>query len=410
MNDFMARRSELDLDLYVIETFQFETDIDPEEAAIHLCQEQSTAQWKRVDVDEDFRIRYGAKLLNLKTVGEKSYVAEIAQPHINFGTKIPNLLTTVCGEGVFYSPAISTIKLLDLEFPESYLKEFQGPQFGVQGVRDLLNIHNRPIFLGVVKPNIGLDPKGFAELAYQSWLGGLDAPKDDEMLADTAYSPLAERTKLLGALRKKAEQETGEKKMFIANITDEVDRIQELHDIAVQNGVNAVMLNAWTTGLSAARVLRKKAKVPMVSHFDFVAAFSRIPNFGMSERLAIKLQRLAGFDMIIFAGLSPRMKTTEAEMLSHVRACLEPWGNIKPALPVPGGSDWAGTLPSLFEKIGHADFGMVPGRGVFNHPAGPSAGAKSFRQAWEAIQQGITLNEFAKTHVELKQAIEAFGN
>lgn len=422
---FKADRGDLDLDQIVIETYLFESDIDPEEAAVHVCQEQSTAQWKRVGVEEDFRDRHGAKLLDLKILevkdkpafdspfhrGRKFYTcqARIAHPHINFGTKLPNLLTVTCGEGVFYVPGITAIKLMDLEFPESYLEKFEGPQFGVRGVRDLLEIYDRPIFLGVVKPNVGLSPEDFAELTYQSWLGGLDAPKDDEMLSDVTYSPLADRTKLLGALRKKAEAELGEKKMFIANITDEVDRIFELHDIAVANGVNAVMLNGWAVGLSAARALRKRAKVPLVSHFDFMAAFTRVPYFGMSVALAVKLQRLAGFDIILFPGLSSRMQTTEEEMLSNVKACLEPMGSIKPALPVPGGSDWAGNLPNLYKKIGTIDFGVVPGRGVFNHPGGPRAGAKSFRQAWEAIQKNIDVKEYAKTHPELQQAFETFS-
>lgn len=397
----------------IVATYLFESEIDPEQAAERLCEEQSTAQWKRVGVDEDFRPQHGAKILNLEVLttkdrGSKLWTARtrLATPHINFGPKLPNLLTAVCGEGAFCSPGIATIKLLDLEFPDPFLEKFQGPQFGVEGVRKLLNIHDRPIFAGVVKPNIGLAPKDFAELAYQSWLGGLDAPKDDEMLADAQYSTLEERTKLLGKLKKKAEEKTGQKKMFIANITDEVDRLQDLHDIAVNNGVNAVMLNSWLVGLSAGRVLRKNAKVPLVGHFDFIPAFSRMPSFGMSAALAIKLQRLAGFDMIIFPGTGDRMKTTREEMLACVHACLDPMGKIPRALPMPGGSDWVGALPDLYQTLGTADFGVVPGRAVFNHPAGPMGGAKAYVQAWEAIRKKIPLEQHATKNTELQQALK----
>ena len=187
---------------HIIEKYWFESTINPHEAAEHLCIEQSTAQWKRVGVDEDFRPKHGAKVLDLKILeerdkpiyplpfakGSKFYSCEvkIAYPHINFGPKLPNLLTVVCGEGAFYSPGITVNKLIDLEFPDSYLAQFEGPQFGVEGLRDFMDIRDRPFFFGVVKPNVGLNPKDFAELAYQSWLGGLDAPKDDEMLADVA--------------------------------------------------------------------------------------------------------------------------------------------------------------------------------------------------------------------------------
>ena len=52
-------------------------------------------------------------------------------------------------------------------------------------IRKILGVNDRPVFMGVVKPNIGLPPADFAKLAYESWLGGLDIAKDDEMQADT---------------------------------------------------------------------------------------------------------------------------------------------------------------------------------------------------------------------------------
>ena len=55
------------------------------------------------------------------------------------------------------------------------------------------------------------------------------------------------------------------------------------------------------------------------------------------------------------------------------------------------------------------DFGFVPGRGVFAHPLGPAAGARSIRQAWEAIAHGIPLARQALDHPELAAAIAAFG-
>lgn len=411
---------------YVILDYFFESTMDPEEAAAHLCKEQSTAQWKRVGVDEDLREHYGAKVIELATErildgptypllggkDQRSYACrvKIAHPHGNFGPRIPNLLTAACGEGAFFSPGITVLKLFDMEFPEVYLAGFEGPKFGIEGLRDLLGVYGRPIFFGVIKPNVGLTPEPFAELAYQSWLGGLDIAKDDEMLADTDWSPLAGRAKVLGRARIEAEKATGEKKIYLANITDEVDQLIRLHDVAVTNGANALMVNGMTTGLSAVRMLRKHTKVPLVGHFDFIAPFARIPYFGIHSKLITKLQRIAGFDAIVMPGFGERMKTPEHEVKLNVDECLKPLGHIKRSLPVPGGSDWAGTLPAVYEKLGTVDFGFVPGRGVFGHPMGPGGGAASLRQAWEAIQAGLTIEEYSKDHPELKAAIEAFGS
>ncbi|MBU4484799.1 ribulose 1,5-bisphosphate carboxylase, partial [bacterium] len=390
---FFADLNNLDKEKYLILDYFFESTIDPEEAAAHLCQEQSTAQWKRVGVDEDLRTEYGAKVIELIVEKEKdsptyellaeknlkSYLCrvKIAHPHGNFGPRIPNMLTAICGEGAFFSPGISVIKLFNIEFPNSFLDKFEGPKFGVQGLRDLLGVYDRPIFFGVIKPNVGLAPEPFAELGFQSWLGGLDIAKDDEMLADAEYSPLSKRSELLGNARCEAEKMTGHKKIYLANITDEVDRLLELHDIAVANGANALMINGMTTGLSAVRMLRKHTKVPLVGHFDFIAPFARMPYFGIHSKVFTKLQRIAGFDAIIMPGFGSRMKTPEYEVLLNVQECLKPLGNIKTSLPVPGGSDWAGTLPNVYDKLQTIDFGFVPGRGVFGHPSGPTGGARS---------------------------------
>ncbi len=403
---FFADWNELDKEKYCIFKYYFETKENIEDAAAHLCREQSTALWKRVDVDEDFREIHGAKVISIKEVGKtdtpaipnkgssKNYFCvevEIAHPYINFGPKIPNLITAACGEGAFFTPGIDSIKLLDIKFQSKYLKNFEGPKFGVEGIRKILNIKDRPLVCGVVKPNIGLKPKEFAELAYKAYLGGVDATKDDEMLADTEYSPTKERVAIVIEAMHKAEDKTGEKKMFITNITDEVDNILELHDMVVELGGNGVMLNAMTIGLSATRMLTKKTKVPIFSHFDFIAPFSRHPNFGVSTQVITKLQRLSGFDGIIMQGLGNRMKTSTKEVKENVNLCLNKFENIKTSLPIPGGSDWAGSLKNMYETFKTKDFSMVPGRGIFGHPDGPESGARSIRHAWEAIEKNIKI-------------------
>ena len=423
---FFADARDLVADDYVLLEYYFECSTEPEQAAAHLCSEQSTAQWKRVDVEEDYRPQHAAKVIDLSVEARleaPSYALDppvvgavhacrvrIAHPHRNFGPRLPNLISAVLGEGVYFAPSIPIVKLLDIEFPASFLAHFQGPAFGVAGLRELLQIHDRPLLFGVIKPNIGLPPEPFAELAHEAWLGGLDIAKDDEMLADVEWSPLIRRAELLGAARNRAEAATGVPKMYLANITDEVDRLVELHDLAVARGANAVLINALPVGLSAVRMLRRHAQVPLVAHFPFIAACSRLPHYGVHSRVLTKVQRLAGCDVVIMPGFGSRMMTSEAEVLENIAACLDPgFGDIAPCLPVPGGSDSAATLETVYRKIGHVDFGFVPGRGVFGHPMGPRGGAASLRQAWQAIQAGVPVAEHARECPELRAALTTFG-
>ena len=409
---------------YITLEYYFETDENPYEIAAHLCQEQSTAQWKRVDVDEDFREQFASKIISVErnphselfvddeNPGEeqeslKGWWVKIAYPHHNFGARIPNLMTALCGEGAFHSHGMKPIKLMDVHFPDSFLAQFEGPRFGIEGIRDMLGVHDRPLTLGVIKPNIGLPSEPFAELGYKAWLGGLDIAKDDELLCDTPANPTEKRMTLLGNYRLKAEKETGKKKMYLANITDEVDRMFELYEMAQRKHVNSVMINGLTTGLSIVRVLAKKGQLPLFSHFDFIAPFAQKRRFGVHLSVVAKLQRLAGYDAQIYQGLGERMHTSVMDVVTSYRACVEPMGHLRPSLPVPGGSQWAGSFKTMFELFNSKDFAIVPGRAVFSHPMGPGAGAAALLQAWDALQKGVSIDEYAQTHVELQQAILA---
>ena len=171
---FFADRSELNPEDYLIFDYYFESTIDPEDAAAHLCQEQSTAQWKRVGVDEDFRDRFGAKVIELlveRELDAPSYPlltrpsvpsygcrVKIAHPHCNFGPKLPSMLAAACGEGTYFSKGISVIKLFDIEFPDSFLEYFEGPKFGIEGLRDMLQVYDRPLFFRCDQTQSGIGP------------------------------------------------------------------------------------------------------------------------------------------------------------------------------------------------------------------------------------------------------------
>jgi ribulose-bisphosphate carboxylase large chain len=43
------------------------------------------------------------------------------------------------------------------------------------------------------------------------------------------------------------------------------------------------------------------------------------------------------------------------------------------------------------------------------HPGGIAAGVAALRQAWEAAAAGVALEEAARDHPELRQALETFA-
>jgi ribulose-bisphosphate carboxylase large chain len=411
---------------YVIATYYLETSMDIHEAANAFAAEQSTGTWKRVgDETDDLRERHGIKVIgiyplpgefrqNLPTrisipeSGIKATVLRLAFPHINFGPKIPNLLTAVAGN-LYEIGAFTAIRLMDLEFPRSFLKDFTGPRFGIKGCRDILKVYDRPIIGAIIKPCVGLPADRLAELAYEGAKGGLDFIKDDELLGDTSYNSMKERVKNVTVLLKRAEEETGEKKMYAFNITDRLDRIKELHDIVVEGGGNCVMINVATAGLEAMRELAEYTQVPIHCHRDFAPMWSRSPFLGISFPALTKLFRLCGADQIHCGAIQGKLYEPDDEVLWNMRACTLDFGNIKDALPVSSGGQWAGKAPVNARKIGHYDFIHLSGAGTYAHPDGPEAGAKSIRQAWDAVMKNIPLEEYANENKELARAIHFFG-
>lgn len=413
---------------YLLLDYRVETCDDPLKAAIHFCREQSTVLWRRVDVDEDYRPRHAALVVETKVEAELDAPSlhvmrdsgrkfrrvrfRIAHPVVNFGPRLPNLLTAVGGEGPFFTPSIPLVRLEDIQFPPEYLARFDGPRFGVQGLREVLNVHDRPLVGGVIKPNIGMAVEPFAELAYQALRGGADIVKDDEMLADTVYSPTVARAARVYPRALQAARDTGENKLYVVNITDEISELKELHDdVLALGGENAaIMLNALPVGLSACRMVARHTRVPLFSHFDLIAASSRVPFHGISSLVWTRLQRLAGCDAILMPGLSDRMYVEPEDVIRDLRACLEPMGNVRPSLPFPGGSVWAGSVKRMFETFGTVDFGIMAGRGMFGHPSGPAAGARSIRQAWDCVARGGDPKECFAEYPPLAEAFAEFAS
>ncbi|PLJ76863.1 MAG: hypothetical protein B7L53_09445 [Thermofilum sp. NZ13] len=81
---------------------------------------------------------------------------------------------------------------------------------------------------------------------------------------------------------------------------------------------------------------------------------------------------------------------------------------MKPAFPVSSGGLHPGTLPEVISKMG-TDIVIQVGGGVVGHPDGPRAGAAAARQAIDAALQGISLEDYARSHRELARALEKWG-
>ena len=134
----------VDYDQYVIGTYlvSFPKSIPVAKLAPALAIEQSTGTWVPVPVSQTQWGQGSDYEWGLPPqVEERQYIIQIAFPEVNFGPQIPMLLTTVVGN----ISMAGKLKVLDLRFPRQYVAGFQGPKFGIPGIRNVLGVKSRPL-------------------------------------------------------------------------------------------------------------------------------------------------------------------------------------------------------------------------------------------------------------------------
>ena len=208
-------------------------------------------------------------------VTERHFIVRIAYPWHNFGAQFSMMLSTVIGN----ISSSGKVKLIDLEFPKSFLAEMKGPKFGVPGIRELLGVYDRPLLNNMIKPCIGLTPDKTAELAYEAAVGGVDVIKDDELVCDPPFCRLEDRVKAVMEAIKRADEVKGEKTLYAFNITAPAMQMRDNAYRAIDAGANALMVNFASCGLDTTRMITEdpNINVPILAQKGTSLAIGDIP-------------------------------------------------------------------------------------------------------------------------------------
>ena len=386
-----------------------------EKAANTVALESSVGTWTDVK-KKDYVEKLKAKVFSIRGKWVK-----IAYPQELFEyDNVPNIFSSIAGN-IFGMKSVKAIRLEDVSFPKDILKSFKGPRYGIKGVRKIMKIKDRPLVGTIIKPKLGLNTKHHAESAYESWKGGCDIVKDDENLASQKFNLFEHRLTKTLEMADKTEQETGEKKAYLVNITAETREMIKRAQLVEKMGGKYVMLDIITSGWAAVQTLREaNFKLVIHAHRAMHAAFDRNQNHGISMMVLADFARLIGVDQIhIGTGigkLEGKIKDIleikqdiERMTVKKTKKRLEQnWMKLKPVLGVSSGGLHPGHVPFLIKHLGK-DLVIQMGGGIHGNKFGTRAGAIAARQAVEAVMKNIPLDEFAKTHVELEQAINQWG-
>jgi 2,3-diketo-5-methylthiopentyl-1-phosphate enolase len=341
--------------------------------------------------------------------GERYADIRIAYPDINFSRDLPALLVTVFGK----LSMDGKIKLLDLDVSEDFAAAFPGPKFGLNGVRELLNVHDRPLLMSIFKSVVGYDLSNLQDQFYKQALGGVDLIKDDEILFENPLTPLEKRVEACMDAARRAEAETGQKLLYAVNLTGPTSQLAANARKAINAGANALLFNVLAYGYDVLHELSsdKSINVPIAAHPAIAGAIYPSPHYGISASLLLgKLMRLAGADLVLFPSPYGSVVMPKEENLAVKDALLEPLYDLQRSFPVPSAGIHPGLVPLILKDFG-TDVVVNAGGGIHGHPMGTAAGGQAFRQAITATLNGVPLRAAAEQggNEALQAAISAWG-
>ena len=372
-----------------------------EEAAGGVAAESSIGTWTELTTVKPYVEKLAARVFSVERNNVKiAYSIELFEPR-----NIPNILSSVSGN-VFGLKTLKNLRLNDVHFPSELIRSFKGPKYGVEGIRKLLRVYVRPLVGTIIKPKLGLKTLDHAQVAYEAWVGGCDIVKDDENLSSQRFNPFEERVVKTLESRDKAEEETGERKVYMVNITAETREMLRRAEFVLNHVGEYVMVDILTCGFSALQTLREEDfNLVIHAHRAGHAAFTKNPKHGISMRVIAKISRIIGVDQLHVGTVVGKMFETREEVAENCEALKREMDGLKRVLPVASGGLHPGLVPALIEFFGK-DFVIQAGGGIHGHRDGTIAGAKAMRQAVDAALKGIPLSEYAKTHRELEMALQ----
>ncbi len=364
------------------------TEAEARARAEDLCFEQTVELPADLVPDGAIRDQIVGRVEAIVPRDESHFAAEVSFAVETGGGELTQLLNLLFGN----SSIKPGIRLERFSLPDSSLRSFSGPRFGLEGLRERLGVLDRPLLATALKP-MGLPPEELANLAYAFARGGIDLIKDDHGLADQTFCPFGERVDLCAEAVARANAETGERSIYVANVTAPADVLHHRIERAKRAGAGGLLVAPGLLGWDVMRQLAADDTVdlPLVMHPALMGSFVVSPDSGIGHAAIFgQVARLAGADATIFPNFGGRFAFTRTECEALAEACATPMGHLRPIFPVPAGGMSLERVPQMLEIYGR-DVMLLIGGDL--HRRGPdlSATCRALRQVVETSAEGTVL-------------------
>ncbi len=399
--------------------------------AAHFAAESSTGTNVEVSTTDEFTKGVDALVYHIDEETEDmriAYPLDLFDRNVTDGRMmIVSFLTLTIGNNQGMGD-VEYAKMIDFYVPPRAIQLFDGP---AKDISDLWRILGRPIKDGgyiagtIIKPKLGLRPEPFAEAAYQFWLGG-DFIKNDEPQGNQVFAPMKKVIPLVADAMKRAQDETGQPKLFSANITADshAEMIARGEFILETFGPDAdkvaFLVDGYVGGPGMVTTARRWFPNQYLHYHraGHGAVTSPQSKRGYTAFVLAKMSRLQGASGIHVGTMGYGKMEGDADdrniaYMIERDECQGPvyyqkWYGMKPTTPIISGGMNALRLPGFFQNLGHANVINTAGGGSYGHVDGPAAGAISLRQAYECWKAGADPIEWAKEHHEFRRAFESF--
>jgi ribulose-bisphosphate carboxylase large chain len=248
------------------------------------------------------------------------------------------------------------VTLWDAEFPDSLAAQFGGPNYGISGLRKICGAGNRALTCAAVKPQ-GLSVSELADLAGKLAAGGIDFIKDDHGLADQSYSRFAERVRACAGAVCHASDDTGLLTSYVPNISGDLNLAAAQIGLAMEEGLEAVMVAPMILGVSNFhRLVKEFPGTAFIAHPAMAGAQRIAPPL-----LLGKLFRMFGADATIFPSFGGRFSYSQEVCGRIAEEARQPWQPLKRTMPCPAGGIALGRVEEVLDFYGPETILLIGG-------------------------------------------------
>jgi ribulose 1,5-bisphosphate carboxylase large subunit-like protein len=394
----------IDLNHYVVVAYKLtpKSGIDLQQAAARIALISSVGTLEPLPFETPVqRLNSAARILQIKEPNDVS----IAFPIELCGRK--EGLTQLLGVLFFASEFnwVDEFWIEDVNFPRTLLDSWQGPRFGVAGIRDKFGINRRPLIGVIVKPRHGVELARIAKEARAALIGGADYIVDDELIVDPDGEMAFERrVREFVRVTIEASNETMEQKWFFANVGASPRKALGYAKLAATLGVGGLVVNTFTMGVGAIEDLASDDEItlPIITTNMGAAVVTRRQGTGTGFADAVfdKMSRIAGSDAV-HTGISASDWYANAWGMPVV-GVRSPLGNHKTAFVVVAGGLNTANLWQNIRALG-GDLMLEAGSGILSYPKGAHVAAKAMRKMVEEFDPEMSDEAAKATTVKLSK-------